>query len=87
MKDASFKEVLWTDGNVPKAETVRVIGAFPSAPLSSVNAAKGSKKPTTAALETVVYKKLGHTEMNGDVYYPTGLDTPTQKMPIDKFPT
>ena len=67
MKDASFKEVLWTDGNVPEADTVRVIDAFPSAPLSSVNAAKDSKKPTTAALETIVYKQLGDTEIHAYV--------------------
>ena len=86
MKDAGFKEVLWTDGNVPEAKTVRVIGAFPSVLPSSVNAAKDSKKPTTAALETVVYKKLGDTEIHADVYYPTGSDTQTKKMPIGKFP-
>ena len=86
MKDAGFKEGLWTDGNAPEAKTVRVIGAFPSALPSSVNAAKGSKKPTKAAVETVVYKKLGDTEIHADVYYPTSSDTPTKKFPIGKFP-
>ena len=86
MKDAGFKDVLWTDGNVPEAKTVRVIGAFPSALPSSVNAAKDSKKPTKAAVETVVYKRLGDTEIHADVYYPTNSDTPTKKFPIGKFP-
>ena len=85
MKKAGFKEVLWTDGNAPEAKTVRVIGAFPSALPTSVNAAKESKKSTTAALETIVYKKLGDTEIHADVYYPTNSDTPTKKMPIGKF--
>ena len=85
MKDAGFKEVLWTDGNVPEAQTVRVIGAFPSALPSSVNAAKDSKKPATAALETVVYKRLGDTEIHADVYYPRSSDIPTNKIPIGKF--
>ena len=85
MKEAGFKEVLWTDGNVPEAKTVRVIGAFPSAPPRSVNAAKDSKKATKAALESVVYKKLGDTEIHADVYYPTTSNSPTEKMPIGKF--
>ena len=84
MKDAGFKEVLWTDGNAPEAKTVRVIGAFPSAPQGSVNATKDSKKTTKAALETVIYKKLGDTEIYADVYYPISSDLPTTKMPIGK---
>ena len=60
---------------------------FPSAPLSSVNAVKDRKKPTKAALETVVYKQLGNTEIQADLYYPTGSDTPTKTMPIGKFST
>ena len=84
MKEAGFKEVLWTDGNMPEAKTVRLIGAFPSALPRSANAAKDSKKPTTATLETVVYKKLGDTEIHADVYYPTSSNTPTKKLPIGK---
>jgi len=84
MKDAGFEKVLWTDGNTPEAKTVRVIGAFPSAPPGSVNAAKDSNKTTKAALETIVYKKLGNTEICADVYYPIGSDSPTTKMPIGK---
>lgn len=85
MKEAGFKGVLWTDGSTPEAKTVRVIGAFPSAHPRSVNAAKDGKKPATARLETVVYKKLDHIEIHADVYYPTSSDTRTQKMPIGKF--
>lgn len=85
MKEAGFKQVSWTDGDMPEAKTVRVIGAFPSALPRSVDAAKDSKKPTTAKLETVVYKKLGDTEIHADVYYPASPDSPTQKMPIGKF--
>ena len=85
MKQAGFKEVLWTDGNMPEAKTVRLIGAFPSALPRSVDAAKDSKKPTPAVLQTVVYKKLGDTEIHADVYYPTSSEKPTKEMPIGKL--
>ena len=83
MKEAGFKEVLWTDGNSPESSTVRVIGAFPTAPLGYVNGTKESKK-ITAALETVVYKKAGDQEIHADVYYPINSDLLTRKMPIGK---
>ena len=84
MKEAGFKEVLWTDGKAPEAKTVRVIGAFLLAPPGSINATKDNKKTTKAALETVVYKKLGDIEIHADVYYPISSDLPTTKMPIGK---
>lgn len=64
---------------------MRVIGAFPSALPRSVTAAKVDKKPTTAALETVVYKKLGDIDIHANVYYPRSSDTPAKKMPIGEF--
>ena len=84
MKEAGFKGVLWTDGDAPESKTVRVIGAFPSVGQGPVNGTKESKKATKAALETVVYKKLGDTEIHADVYYPIDSDLPTTKMPIGK---
>ena len=85
MKQAGFKEVLWTEGNMPEAKTVRLIGAFPSAHPRSINPVKDSKKPTTAELQTVVYKKLGDTEIHADIYYPTSSDRVTKRMPIGKL--
>ena len=84
MKDAGFKEVLWTDGSTPESKTVRVIGAFPTAPPASVSATKDSKKATKAMLESVIYKKLGDKEIYADVYYPVDAELPTTKMPIGK---
>jgi hypothetical protein len=80
MKAAGFKEVLWTDGNTPEARTVRVIGAFPSAPAGSANK---ENKSTKAVVEPVVYKKIGNMEISADVYYPAS-DLPGTKMPIGK---
>ena len=85
MKQAGFREVLWTDGNLPEAKTVRLIGAFPSAFPRSVDAVQDSKKPMAAALQTVVYKKLGDTEIHADVYYPKSSDKTTKEMPIGKL--
>ena len=84
MKDAGFKEVLWTDGNAPEAKTVRLIGAFPSASSGSVSATTDIKKTTKTGMETVVYKKVGDTEIHADVYYPISSEIQTTKMPIGK---
>ena len=82
MRDVGFEEVLWTDGNTPESKTVRVIGAFPSAAPQPTDTFKESNKITEAAVETVVYKKLGHIEISADVYYP--IRSPSTKMPIGK---
>ncbi|PVH96269.1 putative polyketide synthase [Periconia macrospinosa] len=81
MKAAGFQSVLWSDGETPEAATVRVIGAFPKAPLSeTTNGIVETKRSPKAALETVVYKKVGDLEIHADVYYP--LDSPTRKLPV-----
>lgn len=81
MKKVGFKDVLWTDGDSPEASTVRVIAAFPTAP--SVNGTQPGKK-VTVGLETVVYKKIGNTDIHADVYY-SNANLPAGKMPIGKF--
>jgi hypothetical protein len=76
MKGVGFKEVLWTDGKSPESKTVRVIGAFKTAPVAA-------KKPATKmSMETVVYKTLGDTDIQADVYYP--IDPPKTKLPVGK---
>ncbi|ORY67214.1 uncharacterized protein BCR38DRAFT_509936 [Pseudomassariella vexata] len=72
-----FNEVLWTDGAAPESKTVRVIGAFP---------AKKTVKTVKAALETVVYKKIGDQEIHADVYYPVDGEFPNKKMPVGSKP-
>lgn len=85
MKNAGFKAVLWTDGDAPEAKSVRVIGGFPSAPIMSRIASKDTdKKSTKAVVETVVYKKVGNTEIHADVYYPASSSLPAKKTPIGK---
>ena len=79
MKGAGFQGVLWSDGKTPEAATMRVIGAFPSAP-ETRNGIEKVKKAPKAALETVVYKKIGDQEINADVYYP--VDPPAKKLPV-----
>ena len=78
MKAAGFREVLWTDGKSPESKTVRVIAAFKSAPVA------GKKTPVKAALETIIYKTLGDTNIHADVYYPIDRDPPKTKMPVGK---
>ncbi|CAI6331173.1 unnamed protein product [Periconia digitata] len=81
MKAAGFQDVLWSDGETPESATVRVIGAFPKAPASgSTNGVVEVKKSPKAALETVVYKRIGDREIHADVYYP--LDPPAKKLPV-----
>jgi hypothetical protein len=85
MKNAGFKEVLWTNGNAPELKTVCMIGAFPVVPLESVIGVKDAKKPPKAVLESVVYKKVGDTEIYVDVYYPVDSDSSITKWPIGKL--
>jgi acyl transferase domain-containing protein/SAM-dependent methyltransferase/acyl carrier protein len=81
MKKAGFQSVLWSDGNTPEAATVRVIGAFPKAHVSETTQGMTvTKTSPKAALETVVYKKIGDQEVHADVYYP--LDPPAKKLPV-----
>ena len=77
MKAAGFKEVSWSDGATPESKTVRVIAAFPTSGTVS------EKKIVKAALETVVYKKIGDLEIHADVYYPVqGEVVADRKMPV-----
>ncbi|KAH9212549.1 putative polyketide synthase [Leptodontidium sp. 2 PMI_412] len=80
MKEAGFKEVLWTDGDSPESKMVRVIGGFLQArpPMEKDN----KKEVIHAALETVVYKRIGNIEIHADVYYPNESNVPAKKMPI-----
>lgn len=76
MRAAGFKEVLRSDGACPESKTIRAIGAFPS---------KQAVKKTTsikAALETVVYKRIGDLDIHADVYYPADGELPRVKMPV-----
>ncbi|KAI0905937.1 BcPKS19, polyketide synthase [Ustulina deusta] len=82
MKTAGFGEVLWSDGATPESKTVRVIGAFPSRDLARVDGPSPSKKPVKAVLETVVYKKIGDTEIHADIYYPDEVPVSNKKLPI-----
>lgn len=81
MKNAGFKEVSWSDGETPESKTVRVIAAFPSG--SRTTAVSAPEKPIKAAMETVVYKKVGDLEIQADIYYPLeGEALPVSKMPV-----
>ncbi|TGJ87742.1 hypothetical protein E0Z10_g1069 [Xylaria hypoxylon] len=82
MKKAGFSEVLWSDGATPESKTVRVIGAFPSRDSTRVDGPSPAKKSTKAVLETVVYKKIGDTEIHADIYYPEEVAVSNKKMPI-----
>lgn len=86
MKKAGFQEVSWSDGATPESKTVRVIAAFPSGSKTMTVAAP--EKPIKAAMETVVYKKVGDLEIEADVYYPLeGEPLPVSKMPVGEYPT
>ncbi|GAW22253.1 hypothetical protein ANO14919_117890 [Xylariales sp. No.14919] len=82
MKQAGFGEVLWSDGTTPESKTVRVIGAFPGRDSVRVDGPPAAKDPRKVVLETVVYKKLGDTEIHADIYYPGESPIANQKMPI-----
>lgn len=83
MRAAGFDEVAWTDGAAPEAKTVRVIGAFPRARTGAAGGpAEAVKKTTKAAVEEVVYKRIGAQEIHADVYYPIDSDLPTAKPPM-----
>lgn len=77
MKAAGFREVAWSDGATPESKTVRVVAGFPAGPRTA------PERTVKAALETVVYKKIGDLEIHADVYYPVnGEVLAEKKMPI-----
>ncbi|KAI0542223.1 BcPKS19, polyketide synthase [Xylaria digitata] len=82
MKKAGFGEVLWSDGASPESKTVRVISAFPRRDSARADGPSPIKKSRGAVLETVVYKKIGDTEIHADIYYPDDLPVLDKKMPI-----
>ena len=85
MKEAGFREVAWTDGSTPEAQTVRIIAGFPSArPDSKTSPKESGRAPSQISMETVVYKQLGSTTIHADVYYPLCSDFTSTKMPIGK---
>ncbi|KAL5360632.1 hypothetical protein BJX96DRAFT_165303 [Aspergillus floccosus] len=65
MKAAGFDEVSWSDGDTPESKTVRVVTAFPTGGPTTLE-----KKRVKAAMETVVYKRVGDLDIHADVYYP-----------------
>ncbi|KAK9775631.1 hypothetical protein SCAR479_07738 [Seiridium cardinale] len=77
MKAAGFEAVSWSDGATPESKTIRVVAAFPTGGTAV------PEKTVKAALETVVYKKLGDLEIHADVYYPVeGELLPERRMPV-----
>jgi SAM-dependent methyltransferase/acyl carrier protein len=85
MRGAGFREVVWTDGSTPEAQTVRIIAGFPSVRPDSKSSSKGSKStPAQVSMETVVYKQLGNIAIHADVYYPLSSGSTSRKMPIGK---
>lgn len=87
MKRAGFQQVSWSDGATPESKTVRVIAAFPSGSKTTVAAVAAPEKPIKAAMQTVVYKRVGDLEIEADVYYPLeGEPLPVSKMPVGECP-
>lgn len=81
MKAAGFHEVAWSDGATLESKTVRVIAAF------RTSAGTETEKPVKAAMETLVYKKIGKLEIQADVYYPTQTTRFTDRdLPVGMLP-
>jgi acyl transferase domain-containing protein/acyl carrier protein/SAM-dependent methyltransferase len=81
MKGAGFSDVAWTDGNRPEAKTVRIIAAFLRARPEAKSKDNKKMLPQTS-VESVVYKKIGNTEIHADVYYPLSPEDPARKLPV-----
>ncbi|KAL2015753.1 hypothetical protein VTK56DRAFT_4881 [Thermocarpiscus australiensis] len=80
MKRAGFGDVAWSDGASPEARTVRVIAAFPGGGGGEVAPAERAVK---AAMETVVYKRVGNLDIHADIYYPLEGEVPAgRKLPV-----
>lgn len=76
MKAAGFGEVSWSDGVAPESRTVRVVAGFPTS-------GTPPEKTVKAALETVIYKRIGELEIHADIYYPIeGEVSADRKMPV-----
>lgn len=79
MRSAGFREVSWSDGASAESKTIRVVAAFPRA--GEHVAAPG--KTVKAAVETVVFKKVGDLEIHADIYCPVEDQVhPGSKMPV-----
>ncbi|KAK6593243.1 Iterative polyketide synthase CazM 3 [Botrytis cinerea] len=82
LKASGFGQVLCSDGDAPEAKTVRVIGAFPCLSPAQMDGVSPPIKRVNAALETVVYKKVGEQEIHADIYYPPEGLSSSKKLPI-----
>ncbi|KAM0304142.1 hypothetical protein ACHAO8_011378 [Botrytis cinerea] len=82
LKASGFGQVLCSDGDTPEAKTVRVIGAFPCLSPAQMDGVSPPIKRVNAALETVVYKKVGEQEIHADIYYPPEGLSSSKKLPI-----
>ena len=79
MKAAGFRDVLWSDGATPESKTVRVVAAFPGSRQTV------SERKVKAAMETVVYKRVGDLDIHADVYYPAAdQQLVERKMPVGR---
>ncbi|CZR52558.1 related to polyketide synthase [Phialocephala subalpina] len=83
MKDAGFKEVAWTDGDTLESKTIRIIAGFPAAsPEAECTSKEVKKAQPQVSVETVVYKRVGNTDIHADIYYPSSSAPPSSKLPI-----
>jgi len=72
MKRAGFKHVTWTCGDIPEANTLRIITGFPEA-----NKLEAQKSKID--IETVTYKQINGISLDADIYYPPVAEVPKRK--------
>lgn len=89
LRAAGFKHVSWTDGPSNEARTMRVICAFPAAPVREAfkPLPRGITRKAGLPVETFKWKSAGNLDLKADVYYPKTADEPGKQRPVGMYRT
>jgi acyl carrier protein len=82
LRDADFNHVTWTNGLTPESQTLRIITAFPTAPMPGIHVPNKSPETDLPRTETLGFHQVGSLQLTADIYFPITQDAPTKKRPV-----
>ena len=82
MKTAGFTHVSWSGGDTMEARTLRIITGFRKDGRAVTSAPFLRPTKVENLVETVVYKTVGKTQLNADIYLPEKQLTSQTKRPV-----
>lgn len=68
-------------GDTLVSKTIRVVAGFPTAS-PDTQVAMTKAKNVQVSVETVVYKRVGNTDIHADIYYRSSSASPSGKLPV-----